>query len=430
MNASAVSPATTTAACDIPGITPGLTAYFDCFSGISGDMTLGALVDVGVPFEELRYAVATLPVQGYTMECRTLMRAGIKGTKVDVVLDADTKQPHRHFKHVKEIIDGSGFSDRVKARSTDAFHKLATAEAAVHATTLERVHFHEVGAIDAIVDVCGAMWALDRLGVERVECSPVAVGTGTARCAHGEMPVPVPAVVRILFGVPTVDGPVPGELTTPTGASILAATAVRFGGLDGFAATAVGYGAGTREYEKHTNYLRVLLGKSGSAGAATSSGAAGFAGSTSALPLERRELALLTTEIDDMSAELVGHVMELLFAAGALDVVAVPVHMKKNRPGVSLQALVDPAAVDAALEILMRETTTFGVKVVRCERHALPRRMETVATPYGPVAMKVGLWDGAPIKATPEYRSCRAAAAAAGVPVAKVFAAAIAAAGA
>lgn len=382
------------------------TAYFDCYSGISGDMTLGALVDLGLPVEGLRSALASLPVDNYTIEASRVMRCGIGATQIKVT--SGEHHPHRHFSHIVKIIEGSGFSARVKERAIEAFHKIAVAEAAVHETTVEKIHFHEVGAVDAIVDVVGAMWGLDELGIDRVEASPVAVGSGTVRAAHGEMPVPAPATARILAGIPVCTGPVTGELTTPTGAAILATVAERFGPLENFSISKIGYGAGSRVYEKHTNYLRVLLGEG--------------SGTGSALPVEKRELALITTEIDDMPAELFGHVLERLFAAGCLDAHIVPVQMKKNRPGSSLHVLVDPAQVDSTLELLFRETTTFGIKVSRCDRYALPRRIETVETSLGPVKVKVGLWGESVLKSAPEYEDCRRLAAEKNLPLARVFA--------
>lgn len=382
------------------------TAYFDCFSGISGDMTLGALVDLGLPIDGLRSALKSLPVQGYTIESKRVMRCGIGATYVTV--RSDEHHPHRHFSHIRKIIEGSGLAPRVKERAVDAFHRIAVAEAAIHETTVEKIHFHEVGAVDAIVDIVGAMWGLDELGIGRVEASPVAVGSGTVRAAHGEMPVPAPATARLLEGIPVCTGPVAGELATPTGAAILATVCERFGPLENFSISKIGYGAGTREYEKHTNYLRVLVGQSAGAG--------------TGLPVDRQELAMITTEIDDMPAELFGHVLEQLFAAGCLDACAVPVQMKKNRPGTSLQVLVEPGRVESTLELLFRETTTFGVKVVRCDRYALRRRQESVETELGPVQVKVGLWGDSVLKATPEYEDCRRIAAERQVPLARVFA--------
>lgn len=447
-------------------------AYFDCFSGISGDMILGALVDAGVPFDELKAALKNLPVEGYEITQTHVQRCGIGGTKVNVRLvdhpdehhhhdhahshshdhdhehthDHDHSHSHSHehnhthdhkhhhshsyshdhghhhhrgFTEIRGIIESSTFSETVKSRAIEAFRRIAVEEAAVHESTIEEVHFHEVGAVDAIVDIVGAMWCLERLGVSRVLASPVAVGSGTVFVAHGEMPIPAPATARLLRGVPICTGPVSGELTTPTGAAILTTIAESFGPLDNFAIDKVAYGAGTREYPQHTNYLRVLLGES----VADAAGAPG-----TSLPLQRENLLLLTAEIDDMPAELLGSAMESVMAAGALDCHFVPVQMKKNRPAVSLHVLTNRTTVDALLEIVFRQTTTLGVKLLPCERVSLPRRSETVQTKYGKVRVKQALWGDAPLRSVPEYTDCQARAQAAGVPTIKVYNAAAAAA--
>jgi uncharacterized protein (TIGR00299 family) protein len=428
-------------------------------------MTLGALVDLGVPIEELKRELASLPVGGYEISSRRVMRCGIGATLVRVQLldehehhhdhghqhehehshehghghghshDHGHDHPHDHghthehehghhhdhghthshepqhaeahshshshdhshrgFSEIRRIIEGSKLAPSVKERAIAAFHKIAVAEAAVHETTIEAVHFHEVGAVDAIVDIVGSMWALDQLGVTHVTASPVAVGSGTIKVAHGVMPIPAPATARILAGKPITSGPVTGELTTPTGAAILTTIAAGFGGLDNFQISNIGYGAGTREYPQHTNYLRVLLGE------------VAKTGSVIDLPVNREQLAVITTEIDDMPAEVFGHVMERLFDMGCLDVQLLSTQMKKNRPGSSLHVLVHPDNVARAIELLLRETTTFGVKVLPCERYSLKRRMETVQTPYGEVRVKIGLWGDEVLKRTPEYEDCR-----------------------
>lgn len=386
------------------------TAYFDCYNGISGDMTLGALVDLGVPIEELRAALASLPVQGYTINSQRVKRCGIGATQVRI--EVTEKQPHRHFSHIRDIIEKSGFESRVKERAIAAFHKIAAAEAAIHEVSVERIHFHEVGGVDAIVDIIGAMWGLDQLGIESCQGSIVAVGSGTIRAAHGEMPVPAPATARLLENVPVCTGPIGGELTTPTGAAILTTVCNSFGPLTDFQMHKTGYGAGSREYEGHTNYLRVLIGKSSSAAV------------TSNLPVERRELVVLQTEIDDMSPEQLGHVMNLLFAGGCLDAHFAPVFMKKNRPATSVQVLAAPDDANKFIELLLRETSTFGVKLIPCQRFCLARRFEEVSTPFGRVRIKIGMWGDSALKASPEYEDCRTLAEEKRVPIAEVFLAA------
>lgn len=382
------------------------TTYFDCYNGISGDMTLGALVDLGLPIDDLRAALASLPVQGYALEAVRVKRCGIGATQVRVT--SHEHHPHRHLSHIHEIIAGSGFAHRVKDRAVTAFEKLAAAEAQIHETTVEKIHFHEVGAVDAIVDIVGAMWGLDALGVDRVVVSPVAVGSGTVKCSHGEMPVPAPATALLLRGVPVTSGPPDaGELTTPTGAAILATVANHFGPMADMRVERIGYGAGSREIPGHTNYLRVLLGQDSGGGE---------------LPVEWRELAVVQTEIDDMPGELFGHVLEKLFAAGCLDAHVVPVQMKKNRPGSSLQVLVEPEKVNTVVELVLRETTTFGVKVVPCRRYCLRRSFDKVETRLGTVRIKIGYWGDDILKVTPEYEDCRHIAGEKQVALAEVFA--------
>ncbi len=475
-------------------------AYFDCFSGISGDMILGAMVDAGVPFEELKSALTGLPIDGYEISCTHVQRCGIGGTQVQVKLighshshnhdhshdhghshdhhhehshshshdhghshdhnqetlhihepaavvelkhghshddrhhhdhvhdvhdhdhpaQAEHSHSHRGYSDIKKIIEESNFSETVKQQAVAAFKRIAVEEAAVHETTIEAVHFHEVGAVDAIVDIVGAMWCLERLGITRVLASTIAVGSGTIRVAHGEMPIPAPATARLLAGVPICTGPVTGELTTPTGAAILTSIAEGFGPLENFMIDKVAYGAGTREYPDHTNYLRILLGK-------TRSADAGVAGAN--LPVLRENLTLITAEIDDMPAELLGAAMESLITAGALDCHFVPVQMKKNRPAVSLQVLADQQRIDDLLEIIFRETTTFGIKLLPCERLSLKRRVVSVETGFGPVKVKLGLWGDKVLRSSPEYEDCRLLSKERRVPVMEIYNAALAAAG-
>ncbi len=465
-------------------------AYFDCFSGISGDMVLGAMVDLGVPFVELKAALASLPVGGYEITARHVQRCGIGGTQVQVKLlngadshhhhdhkhDHDHSDEHSHshshdhehdhghshshehhghshdhhhenesshshshdhshdhshahshdhhhhhrgFNEIRDIINKSDFSASVKQRAIEAFRRIAVEEAAVHETTMDEVHFHEVGAVDAIVDIVGAMWCVERLGITRVLASSVAVGSGTVFAAHGEMPVPAPATARLLKGKPICTGPVSGELTTPTGAAILTTLAESFGPLEGFVIDKIGYGAGTREYPQHTNYLRVLLGDAVSA-------TYGIPGST--LPVKRENLLVVMAEIDDMPAELLGAALDTIMQAGALDCHFVPIQMKKNRPATSLHVLTEPGRVDSLLEIIFKQTTTLGAKVIPCERLSLPRRTESVSTPYGEIGVKVALWADEPLRRTPEYNDCLAAAKSAGVGIIEVYRAALAAA--
>lgn len=437
----------------------GQTVYFDCYSGISGDMVLGAMVDAGVPFDELKTALTALPIDGYEITCRHVQRCGIGASQVQVRLtDHDHENhgneepqkhehnhhhdhphehghhhdhshdhhhthshaPHRGFSDIRAIIETSTFSDSVKQRAIEAFRRIAVEEAAVHETTIEAVHFHEVGAVDAIVDIVGAMWCIERLGITRVLSSPIAVGSGTVHAAHGEMPVPAPATARLLAGVPISTGPVTGELATPTGAAIITTLAEKFGPLENFVTEKVAYGAGSREYPTHTNYLRILLGQ---VQAPAESAAAD-------LPLIRESLTVITAEIDDMPAELLGAALESIMSAGALDCHFIPVQMKKNRPAVSVHVLADSTRINDLLPVIFRQTTTLGIKLIPVERLSLHRRMETVNTAYGDVRVKLALWGEEVLRSAPEFEDCRALAEKNGVPVFDVFnAAGVAAAG-
>ncbi|MCX7017880.1 MAG: nickel pincer cofactor biosynthesis protein LarC [Candidatus Sumerlaeota bacterium] len=367
------------------------TAYFDCYNGISGDMTLGALVDLGVRIEALRAALAALPITSYKIETERVKRCGIGATLVRVI--AGEHHAHRGFSEIRDIIANSAFSDAVKHQAIKAFHKLATAEAEIHETSMEKVRFHEVGAIDAIVDITGAMWGLEQLGVGRVIASSVCVGSGTVNTAHGIMPIPAPATAKLLEGTPISAGPMDGELTTPTGAAILTTITSEFKPLPEFMISRTGYGAGSRERKGHTNYLRVMLGEEKDA--------------ETRAPVEKRELAIVQTEIDDMPGQLFGHLLEMLLAEGCLDAHIRPIQMKKNRPGVSIQALVEPGHINRIVELMLRETATFGVKVLHCDRYCLRRAFQKIQTPYGEVSVKLGYWGDDVLKAMPEYEDCR-----------------------
>lgn len=363
-------------------------------------------MDLGLPVEELKGALASLPFSGYTLEEEKVSRCGIGATLLRV--QSEEGHSHRSFTTIRGMIAQSGFSPAVKERAIRAFERLATVEASIHGTSVDHVHFHELGAIDAIVDICGAMWGFERMGIDEVQASAVAVGSGTVKTAHGIMPVPAPATARLLEGVPVSSGETAGELATPTGAVILTTVASRFGPMRDLRISRTGYGAGSREYPGYTNYLRVFLGETGSA----------------SVPVDQHKLAILETEIDDMNPEILGGLMDTLLVGGALDVSFVPVHMKKNRPGVLLHVLVKPDWVNETLEAILRGTSTFGVRVIPCDRYCLKRDMRQVETAFGSVAVKVGFWGKDALKASPEYEDCRKLAAAHGVPLYEVFAAA------
>jgi uncharacterized protein (TIGR00299 family) protein len=381
------------------------TLYFDCFAGISGDMTLGALVAAGADARALKEGLALLDVEGYEVEFETVDRSGVSATRAVVKVTKDEK-PHRHLRDVLAIIDKSRLGDTVKGRASKIFTRLAEAEARVHNVAVERVHFHEVGAVDAIVDVVGACIGFELLGVERFASSALHVGSGTVEMEHGRFPVPPPAVAELLRGAPVYSTEIKGELVTPTGAAIVSTLCESFGPLPPMRVERAGYGAGTREYEKFPNVLRVIVGE-----AEESAGdeARRDEGQSDEL------LTLLETNVDDVSPQVLGHLMERALASGALDCYFTNVQMKKNRPGVLVSILCLPRDREALTRLLFEETPTLGVRSHEVRRRALGRESVTVETEFGRIAVKVGRAGGRVLSATPEYEDCREAALRAGV---------------
>ena len=387
--------------------------YFDCASGASGDMLLGALVDLGLPLDGLRQELSKLPLDGYRLEARPVDRAGLRATKVDVIVDAhDHGGHHGHHAHrgLREILDLLGRSSleaAVRDRAAALFRRLAEAEAAVHGTSPEEVHFHEVGAVDSIVDIVGGVCGLAWLKADRFAASPLNVGSGSAAMAHGTFPVPPPATARLVQGA-SVYGAGEGELLTPTGALLVTAYAAVYGPLPALRLEGVGHGAGTRDTPGRPNVLRLIVGEDAAAGAT-------------------ERVLVLETEIDDMAPQLYGPLMDRLLGAGALDVYYTAIQMKKGRPGVLVTALCEPARRGALEEVLFSETTTLGVRGQEWERTALERDRVMVETPHGPVGIKVGRRGGRVYNAQPEFEDCRRVAEARGVAVKEVWAAALAA---
>ncbi len=376
--------------------------HIDPFSGVSGDMLLGAVVDAGIALEALAGPLATLPVQGFTLDLTGKRDPRVGGSKVDVVLDEDLPQPHRHLADVEAIIRGSQLPEPVQTKALAAFRRLAEAEGHVHGEPPENVHFHEVGAIDAIVDVCGVILGFHLLGATSVTCGPVPLGTGFARCAHGLIPVPVPATVRLLRGVPTIaaGGPNPtGELVTPTGAVLLRTLVGRFGPQPPMDLETIAYGLGTRDRGERPNAVRLLIGPRSDS--------------------EAQAVDVITTTLDDLDARLFGPLVERLLADGALEATLTPVFAKKGRPAIQVTVLAPPSPDVLALlqERLFRETTTLGLRWRREHRATLQRSFRTVDTDYGPITIKEGQLDGQVVTAQPEFDSCLAAADAHAVPV-------------
>lgn len=385
-------------------------AYFDCFSGVSGDMTLGALLACGADEKAFRDALAALNVPGYNLHISRRNVEGIMATDVDVELTEVDQGHGRHLSDIAEIYAKSDLSPRVCEQALAVFTRLAEAEAKVHGTTINEIHFHEVGAVDAIVDITGACILLEMLGVEAVYTAPLPVARGFVDCQHGRMPLPAPATVELLLGLPTYSAPVVGELVTPTGAALLATLAGpdRTGDPPAMAMRAAGYGAGKKNWgAPFPNLLRVLIGDTREEG--------GREPAVERAPLggdvPATTIAVLETNLDDAPAEHLGYVQERLLAGGALDVFFVAAQMKKNRPGTLVTVLADVENASALSDLLLRETGTFGVRQTRAERRCLARTWQTVETVFGPIRLKIGADDaGREITAAPEFEDCRAAA--------------------
>jgi uncharacterized protein (TIGR00299 family) protein len=399
--------------------------YFDCFSGISGDMVLGAFLDAGLPFADLKRALGSLAMPGYDITAERVLRAGVSATKFSV---DEHEQPHGHShdhnhphdhasghdhdhshehgeEHVHshgenshahrtlpeifELIDRSALSASGRNRAKELFYRLAEAEAAIHQTPVDQVHLHEVGALDSIIDIVGAVFALEWAGAERVVCSPLNVGGGMLQSAHGLFPVPAPATLKLLGNAPVYSGVVQKELVTPTGALIATSYASSFGPIPPIAIEHVGYGAGARDNPQTPNVLRILIGKA-----------------ADRLPADR--VVVIECEIDDMNPQLFGSAMDRLYAAGALEVFYVPVQMKKNRPGTLLTVVAPPELRSTLADIVFRETTTIGLRHHEVEREVLQREIVRVDTAVGAVRFKLAWRDGRVVNAVPEFEDCQA----------------------
>ena len=373
------------------------TLYFDCFAGASGDMILGAMVAAGVDPNYLRTQLSTLPVTGFDINFETVNRSGLSATYARVETAHEHK--HRYLSDIKLIIEGSRLSDAVKQLAVRIFTRLAEAEARVHNEPVDHVHFHEVGALDAIADVVGAAICFDALKIDRFVCSPLHVGSGMVKMAHGQFPIPPPAVAELLKGVPFYATEIKGELLTPTGAAIITTVCSEYGPIPQMTTEVTGYGAGTREYQDFPNVLRVLIGETENVNASD------------------ERLWMLETNLDDASPQIIGHVMDRVLELGALDCFFTPVQMKKNRPGVLLSVLCAREEKSAVMKLLFMETTTLGVRSYEVSRRALQRSLVRVETQYGPIDVKVAHLDGRVVNEMPEFEQCREAAAKANVPL-------------
>ncbi|HVM61413.1 MAG TPA: nickel pincer cofactor biosynthesis protein LarC [Verrucomicrobiae bacterium] len=379
--------------------------YLDCFAGISGDMFLGALLDLGVSEEALRADLLKLQLPGYQISSRRIVKQNISATKFDVIVMEDstphrgvatTHHQHRGYSDIVAMIGKSGLSDAVKERASRIFRRIGEAESKIHGIALEQVHFHEIGAVDSIVDIVGACVAVESLNVDEIQASPPRLGSGFVETAHGRFPVPAPATLELLKGVPVQSSSDPVELVTPTGAALLVELCTSFGPMPTLSIEKIGYGAGSRDLDKAPNVLRAVLGE-----AAVSARTADETDTT----------AVIETNIDDMNPQLFGDVMERLLAAGALDVFLTPVQMKKNRPGTLLTVLCDRNSVDALTELILTHTTSFGVRVHEAQRRKLAREIVKVNTKYGEIEVKLGRLRGRIVARSPEFESCRRVAA-------------------
>jgi hypothetical protein len=382
-------------------------AYFDCFSGISGVMTLGALVDAGVSLAEIESHLRRLPLSGWHISAEKVKRGAIRATQVKVTITE--KQHHRGLSKILDIIAQGNLPPRAAARASEVFKCLGEAEARVHGVPIEQVHFHEVGAVDAIVDIAGACIGFELLGIEEFACSPLNVGGGRVQTAHGLLPVPAPATADMLRQSPTYSTGIERELVTPTGAALVAGLVTRFGPMPPMTTQKIGYGAGAAELDAQPNVLRLFVGES-----APKETAARW----------DEVVAVIETNVDDMNPQIYGYFVERALAEGALDVFAAPVQMKKNRPGQLLTILCEPARVNALVDLVFRETTTIGIRTWEARRRCLDRQMVSVQTPHGAVRMKVSRLNGHVLNAAPEFEDCQRIAAERGLPLKQVLAAA------
>ena len=362
-------------------------AYFDCFSGISGDMTLGAIVDAGISMESLRAELSRLNLAGYELTAEKVMRSGIAATKVHVISDREDQKP-RHLSDILEIIDRSSLKASIKEKSSRIFTRLADAEAKIHLTKRNSIHFHEVGALDSIVDIVGAAIGLELLGITEVRSSAVNVGSGTVQTSHGLLPIPAPATAEMLKGIPVYQSATQFELATPTGAAIISTLGTSFGLLPSMRVDRVAYGAGEKDFAGKPNVLRLILGEL-------------------ATPYEEDSSLLIETNIDDINPQLYDYIIEKIMGQGAQDAYLTPIIMKKGRPAILLSALTDRSKSDAVLDTIFRETTSIGVRIQEVGRKKLNREMKEVETPYGRIRVKISRRGDEILSATPEYDDCR-----------------------
>jgi pyridinium-3,5-bisthiocarboxylic acid mononucleotide nickel chelatase len=378
-------------------------AYFDCFSGISGDMTLGALVDAGFDLQLLRSSLQGLQVPGWTIASEKVWKNGMSATFIRVTTEDQTK--HRSLSLILEILQKSTLSETVRNNAAAIFRKLGEAEASVHDVPLEKIHFHEVGAVDAIVDIVGACIGFETLGIQKFACSPLNVGGGTAKMAHGILPVPAPATAKLLQGKPTYSNGVQKELVTPTGAAIVATLCDSFGPQPAMSVSAIGYGAGSADLEGQPNVVRIMIGEA----------------AEKVVPGFNEEISVIEANLDDMNPQIYGYFSEKAFAAGALDVYTTSVQMKKNRPGTLLTVLCKPSDTNTLMSLIFAETTTFGARTYTAQRRTLPRESVNVHTQFGDVRIKLSRVNGRILHVAPEFEDCRKLAVEKNVPLQRII---------
>ena len=387
-----------------------MKAYLDCSSGISGDMFLAVLIDAGVPQDRLLTELKKLPLGSYEFNSTRAMRGGLAGLRVDIRVPE--KQPHRHLADLQALIKKASLPEKAAGRALEIFDRLAEVEGKLHNVPPGQVHFHEVGAVDAVLDIVGTCVGMELLEISDLACSPLNVGSGTVNAAHGTLPVPAPATAELLKGIPIYSSGVEGELVTPTGAALVAALASGFGPLPLMKVAKIGYGAGEKDYHGHPNLARLYLGEKVEA-------AMGHPGLPGA-----EIVSLIEANVDDMSPQIYGYFLEQALAAGALDVTCSSAQMKKNRPGLTISILCEPHRTDALSQLLFEQTTTIGVRIFEARRQVLEREMVTVETPFGAVRVKVSRRQGKVLNAAPEFDDCQRLAAEKSAPLKQVMAAA------
>ena len=375
-------------------------AYFDCFSGASGDMILGALIDAGLSPRGLREALKKLHLPTITVKVKKVLKGRISATRVTVE-GKDEKRPHRDLKEMLKIVDRSNLDKDVKTKSREIFERIASTEAEIHRSSKEKIHFHELGGLDSVVDICGAVWGLSQMEIDHIHVSKVNVGTGFVRCEHGLLPVPAPASLSLMKGKPIYSSGVERELLTPTGAAILTTLGSSFGSLPPMRVERIGYGAG-RDDLPHPNVLRLMIG-------------------TSETTAREERVMVVETNIDDMNPQFYDYIMEQMLKMGVKEIFLTPVFMKKNRPATLLTAICSPGQMPVVTEFLLRETTTIGLRWREEKRTRADRETRPFDTRYGKIRFKLARWEGTVINVSPEYEDCKRLALERKIPLKVVF---------